>query len=256
MPFDTIGCRVAFSDPIIGDVKYDLVDFDNGHSGVEFPKFTQTYTEYTVVKEKTISLIVGGYFVVYFYFERASRQIVYLVILPTIVFVCLSFGQFFFPSDGGGRVNYCVSMLLIVVAQGIVTSEILPRSKERIWLNWFIISSQFFVIAGTCGSLIFYCLITAKRSAMKRKGSPESSAGLTDECNDSNSLDMDRVFNADGRRSCIDKMLYVMSRVDYLSMFALPLSYILFVIIMFLTVKNWDDNEVVNTAKMRMHLGV
>jgi len=94
------------------------------------------------------------------------------------------------------------------------------------------------VIAGTCESLLLYCLITTKNGTIKRSFSMGRSA--TD-FGDSNLVDA----NGDGRsRPSKGRGLSFIVRMDYFAMFALPLLYALYVIIMVTTVKWWDDGTV------------
>jgi len=167
MPYDTLGCQSGFGSGILPEsVIYNLVDLDDGPRGLRFPSYTQTYSEYTVVKEKTTTSSSGFVFAIELYFQRSSRDYIFLVIIPSILFVYISFEQFFFNSGSGERVTFGTSVLLVLVAQSIVTSDMLPRCKERIWMNDFSFSCQFFVLAGVFEALILYCL-KVKRLPMK-----------------------------------------------------------------------------------------
>jgi len=258
MPFDTVGCQLMFGSTAPERVTYDLLDRGDEPRGLFFPAYNQTYAEYRVVKEKSKSSSYGPGFTISLFFVRSRRHYVLLVILPTILFVILSFGQFFFDSGSGERVTFGVSALLIIVAQSIVTSDMLPLCKETIWLNSLITSCQIFVLAGVFQALILFCATSKRPTRKTRKGHlksiavPAQNDRLPDDDDDD---DHDDDENINQRATDTTSPLMVSKRVRLLStmlwidqhiIYVLPAAFTLYLVIMFAINKSWDDdpNEV------------
>lgn len=251
MPFDTLGCQFLFGGPIVQPIVYNLVDGGIEKArGVQFPAYNQTYSEYMIAKGRTTSSTYGYGFTFELFFNRARRHYTYLIIVPTILFVYISFGQFFYDSASGERVAFSINALLIVVAQSIVTSGLLPLCQEVIWLNYLTVSCQFFVLAGIFEALLLYCLI-------KKKPQKEDSAALVtrnDAIPDVDDPDptkkIQRVQNTIGNTYCYHsvftklryRLLTIMLWVDFAAKFVLPISFTLFLIVMFARLEKWDDD--------------
>jgi len=267
LPYDELGCQFLFGDLTNAKIYYNAVDLGNNHKGVRFADHSQTYSEYSVVHEKTTSTISSRGVEIDFYFKRGLRHYLYLIILPTILFVFLSFGHFFFDPASGERISFVLNVLLVVVAQNIITSELLPLCQESLWLNEFTTYSMFFVLAGVFEALLFYIALgkqpkkiekdlSVDHSARPARNNAESpdhysvtSVEAKSDYDSSSSVDAPKskigiqpaFFGQRGKELRI-KVLKIMIWVDFLAKFVLPISYILFLIIMFATNKNLDDD--------------
>ena len=80
-----------------------------------------------------------------FYFDRSFNFYVGKLIVPSILFTYISFGLFFLDVRLGERLGFGISILLVNVAQDIITNEYIPISQERLWLVIFIQSSTYWI---------------------------------------------------------------------------------------------------------------
>jgi len=261
MPFDSLGCQLLFGGTVTQAIDYNLVDVSDGARGVEFPAYNQTYSEYIIAKDKTTSFSLGEDFSIQLYFNRARRHYVNLVIFPTILFVYLSFGQFFYDPTSGERVSFSLNALLIVVAQNIVTSSLLPLCQERIWLNVLTVVCQFFVLAGVFESLFIYSLVKKKinndttvvhrdvASDERSRSSVESQLVEKNNHNEmfvahSDATSVNRIGNSIRlhSQSLRKRLLVIMLLVDSVAIYLFTVSFSLYIIIMYATMNNWDDD--------------
>mmetsp|Transcript_26161 Transcript_26161/g.39206 ORF Transcript_26161/g.39206 Transcript_26161/m.39206 type:complete len:563 (+) Transcript_26161:121-1809(+) len=177
MPFDDLGCRLYFGDNDVNTVvNYKLVDLGNNLTkGFQYyPAFNQSYTEYSQIREKTRTDYNLEYseneFHLDLYFGRANRHYITFSIFPTIIFTLMSFGQFAIHVKSGERLSFSITIVLITVAQSIVTADILPVCNEMIWLNVFNFVSMLFTLLGILETLLILWFFTvASRKQAKEK---------------------------------------------------------------------------------------
>lgn len=150
-PFDTLGCSFligAWVRPENVAIALGGANQQGWMAGGSLDKVI--YNEYTLVVDRTQS----GYYalpskhIVYFnlYFERSSRYYVLKVLLPTMVFTILAFGVFFLDLRVGERLTYGLTVLLVIIAQDISTSTLLPITDKRLWINMFVVGSFYWVL--------------------------------------------------------------------------------------------------------------
>ena len=90
--------------------------------------------------------VAGRSVVIYdFYFDRSFNFYVAKLLVPSILFTYISFGLFFLDVRLGERLGFGISILLVNVAQDIITNEYIPISQERLWLVVFIQSSTYWI---------------------------------------------------------------------------------------------------------------
>ena len=245
MPYDQLGCEVIFLETLSQKVIYNLVDLgDQSTRGLQFPEYSQTYTEYRIVQEKAVTKNFFTVFSIELYFSRSVRQYTHIVLLPTIFFVYMSFGQFFFDSTSVERISFCATTLLIVVAQNIVSSGYLPMCEERIWLSYLTTSCQYFVLVGIFEALLFYSVhMVYSRKVEKRKGddSSETNIGVLQNNDVTCAPRVKGYFKREGKH-VIESAVSIMKWVDRVAMYFFPLSFSVFLIVMFATNKNWEDD--------------
>jgi len=271
LPYDELGCQFLFGDDANQKVSYNLVDLGNKHKGLLFADYAQTYSEYSILEERSVSISSVTGFAMNFYFTRARRHYIYLIIVPTILFVIISFGQFFFDPASGERISFVLNILLVVVAQTIITSDLLPLSREKLWLNELTTWSMFFVLAGVFEALLYYIAIGKQPKKIEQNLIVEKSASPTQ--NNAESPDYDLVSCVEAKsdydsfsteevpkgkigigptlqpaflgrtgKKLREKFLKIMTLIDYVAKFVIPISFILYLIIMYATKKNWDDD--------------
>ncbi len=147
-PFDTLGCSYLIGAWVREEnVEITLVNNTGWAAGGSLDEVI--YNEYTLVVDR----IQSGYYyglksIVYYnlYFERSSRYYTLKVLLPTIVFTILSFGVFFLDLRVGERLTYGLTVLLVIIAQDISTSSLLPITDKRLWINTFVVGSFYWVL--------------------------------------------------------------------------------------------------------------
>uniref|UniRef100_A0A6S8UK74 Uncharacterized protein n=1 Tax=Chaetoceros debilis TaxID=122233 RepID=A0A6S8UK74_9STRA len=153
MPFDELGCQLHFAVDQ-QRVKLSLIEvqeFEIGDNGFAKGTFEQSYIEHSIIPER----ISTGYYIgdrsknrfhADIFFRRASRHYVMFTIFPNILFVVLSFGQFFLDIGSGERLTFGVTIVLIMVTNGIVVSSLLPLCPEPLWINTINFASMVFTI--------------------------------------------------------------------------------------------------------------
>ena len=150
-PFDTLGCSYLIGAWVQENQVNITLGGDDNTGWIAGQSLDQViYNEYTLAVEQTQS---GFYYglksLVYYnlYFERGSRYYVLKVLLPTIVFTVLSFGVFFLDLRVGERLTYGLTVLLVIIAQDISTSTLLPITDQRLWITTFLVGSFYWVLA-------------------------------------------------------------------------------------------------------------
>mmetsp|Transcript_13088 Transcript_13088/g.17533 ORF Transcript_13088/g.17533 Transcript_13088/m.17533 type:complete len:483 (-) Transcript_13088:415-1863(-) len=157
-PFDKLRCQFFFFStasniPIKYNIPRNLTFLGTGEDASEDE--IRKYQEYAVVPEKSsIELEEGNLIRATFVFKRATRYYNLKIVIPTIFFTILTFGTFLLDQRVGERLGFGVSVLLVIVAQAILTSDILPVTEERLWINVLTQGSQYFSILAVAESLL------------------------------------------------------------------------------------------------------
>mmetsp|Transcript_34234 Transcript_34234/g.50150 ORF Transcript_34234/g.50150 Transcript_34234/m.50150 type:complete len:498 (-) Transcript_34234:167-1660(-) len=157
-PFDKLRCQFLFFStasniPIKYNIPRNLTFLGTGEDASEDE--IRKYQEYAVVPEKSsIELEEGNLIRATFVFKRATRYYNLKIIIPTILFTFLTFGSFLLDQRVGERLGFGVSVLLVIVAQAILTSDILPVTRERLWIDVLTQGSQYFSILAVAESLL------------------------------------------------------------------------------------------------------
>jgi len=148
IPFDELGCQlffVPFTRQGADALRYRLFSPD----ALTFGFFDQRYNEWRPIPE----LFEQGYnsgnpdFIYYnMYFQRSKKHYVSTIVIPTSIMTYLSFLTFLMDVRTGERMGFSVALALVVVAQQIITSEILPVSNQSLWLMFFVQYSFYWVL--------------------------------------------------------------------------------------------------------------
>ena len=142
MPYDNLGCQMHFGGHLLdsGNIRYTLIEKQFNEEvtrGIGAAVYTQRYTEFSLLPDKLSCDYYNGdhstNFHCQFFFRRAANFYVLFIILPNVIFTTMSFGQFYLDFEGGERLSYSVTILLILVAQSFVASSLLPVSQEYLW---------------------------------------------------------------------------------------------------------------------------
>jgi len=192
MPFDEVGCRLYFGEVSDrGALNYIMEPptYYEGVDGFEFYDYKQSYSEFLAIKERTQSNYTVPWskenFQVDLYFSRATSYYTLFTLFPNILFAYMSFGQFALDADAGERLSYGVTILLILVAQSIVTASFLPVCREMLWINTFNLVSMIFTLFGILETIIVF-YITSTIMANNKSG--EKSTKKNDEADEMDSL--------------------------------------------------------------------
>jgi len=169
------------------------------------------YQEFTVVPEKT--KILGeeegyeeGYVRIRFTFARAPRFYTSTIVAPTIIFTFVSFGMFLLDIRVGERLAFGVSLLLVIVANSILTADMLPVCPERVWVQVLTTASYYWVITAVLESIAvayLYFLETEDLEAKKKKAEERDlmSATMEEEKRDQEKKDCDHADRGSFARS-------------------------------------------------------
>eukprot|EP00560_Eucampia_antarctica_P006963 CAMPEP_0197825880 /NCGR_PEP_ID=MMETSP1437-20131217/2918_1 /TAXON_ID=49252 ORGANISM="Eucampia antarctica, Strain CCMP1452" /NCGR_SAMPLE_ID=MMETSP1437 /ASSEMBLY_ACC=CAM_ASM_001096 /LENGTH=462 /DNA_ID=CAMNT_0043426081 /DNA_START=271 /DNA_END=1656 /DNA_ORIENTATION=+ len=155
MPFDTLGCQFGFGGlSEIEHIQYNAIsDYDTG-------KFVRTYAEFTIDEDMTEIFyyspstvteerVLGrrGIVIYNFFFERNNEFYLKKIIIPSILFTYVSFGLFLLDLRLGERLGFGISVLLVNVAQDIITNEFIPICEESLWMVDFVQFSTYWIHA-------------------------------------------------------------------------------------------------------------
>ena len=178
IPFDTLGCQLLF-----GSWTRKGNDFYNftldPEAGFVFGDFSSTYTEYRLDTDKT-SAGDDGAGILFFnlFFLRATNSYINNVIVPTTLLTYLSFGGFLLDVRVGERLSYGVALALVIVAQQIVTSGMLPVSEAHLWVEKYIQWSFYWVIFCIVESIaVGYIFFLEEHIRMERRGPKKNNDG-------------------------------------------------------------------------------
>ena len=178
IPFDTLGCELIFS--TIDDIEViNLIQTGNDEEqkGIRFPLYKQTYREYTLSKERAKTKILSpnpnkmpNTFTLEIYLKNsASMYYVMLIVVPTILFVYMSFGKYFFDPESSDRLSVVINALLIVVANSIITSAFLPVCGENLWLNTLMSGCIYIVVIIVFETLLFSWVLSLHKKKSYKK---------------------------------------------------------------------------------------
>ena len=153
MPFDNLGCQYHFGGKVLersAMIHYNFLTrarsrgllLFNGMGVAE--GYIQSYSEFEILPEKlSCDYYEGshGYnFHCEIFLKRASNHYVMFLMLPNMIFAIMSFAQFLLDFQGGERLSYSVTILLILVAQSLVATSFLPVCREALWwvFQWMV----------------------------------------------------------------------------------------------------------------------
>jgi hypothetical protein len=154
IPFDTLGCQFIFGPWTrlgFGLIQYELSD----GVGFHFGDFTPTYNEFKLIPDliETSNYDDMPFLSYVFYFERATKYYLFNIIIPTTILTYVSFGTFLLDLRVGERLSFGMALALVLVAQQIVTTDLLPVSNESLWIDKFVGWSFYWVIFGLVESV-------------------------------------------------------------------------------------------------------
>ena len=182
IPFDTLGCQFAFKPRTrytSNLITYKIARPEN----VTYGPFNDAYSEFSVIRERgeigTFNDGIGIYYNVYF--QRASSQYAINIVLPTMVLTVLSFFSFLLDVRVGERLGFGLTIALVVVAQQILTSEMLLVSTRPLWMHYFTFISFYFVIVEVVQSVIVGYLYYLREDRREKRGESYSEIGKEDE---------------------------------------------------------------------------
>lgn len=172
IPYDSLGCQFLFGSweriRRTQLLRYTLYG-DNG-TGVSFGDFDPLYNHYRVEEHKsTGGLTLDSSVFVTLYFRRATDQYVVNLVVPTIILTFVSFGVFLLDLAMGERLSYGLALALVVVAQQIVTNDLLPTTSEKLWIDKFIAWSFYWVIFGVVESVVMAYFFTLEEHAEEER---------------------------------------------------------------------------------------
>lgn len=169
-PFDELECEFMFGSSLSSPVHY-ILNQDALFAQSRYAK----YQEYTIIPERTTvsyrTTLIHTQMRIRFVFERASRYYTTTIVAPTILFTFVSFGMFLLDIRVGERLAFGVSLLLVIVANSILTAGMLPICAERLWINVLTKSSYYWVMAALTESIIVAYLFFLETEDMERENS-------------------------------------------------------------------------------------
>jgi len=175
IPFDTLSCTLEFGSLKNRNMNYYFLEAANlpGPPGLTFGGFPSEFQEFSLVidRSETFTKEYPNYHALgyTFYFTRAQNYYVMKIIVPTIMFTCLSFGMFLLDQRVGERLGFGVSILLVMVAQSIVTADMLPIAKPALWIDSFALWSYYWVVIAVFESVVVAYLYYAESEEEERK---------------------------------------------------------------------------------------
>uniref|UniRef100_A0A7S2E6E3 Neurotransmitter-gated ion-channel ligand-binding domain-containing protein n=2 Tax=Ditylum brightwellii TaxID=49249 RepID=A0A7S2E6E3_9STRA len=250
-PYDELACPFYFEN----SQTFTLYNFDFPEEVLRFTELEageRKYQEFTVVPEHTRTNKRDQRLDIVFCFKRSSAFYVNKLIVPTILFTILTFGSFLLDQRVGERLGFGVSTLLVIVAQSILTIDLLPVTKERLWVNVLTQGSQYFAIAVVLQSLLvaylYYTLVepsdvddNSNKSGsptVETSGNDEEHVTLVNGC--AENFDNENE-NMEGRNSFWSKVKNIhwtaesIKMMDRWAFFLFTISYFIFIVVMYTT---------------------
>jgi hypothetical protein len=146
IPFDNLGCQLIFGDLArfgFGHIEYVLKD----GVGFAFSHIKPTYHQFQLQPDMCEAGRTPENHLFYtLYFQRAESYYVFNIVVPTIILTYVSFGSFLLDFRVGERLSFVLALALVIVAQQIVTADLMPVSDEGLWLDKFVGWSFYWVI--------------------------------------------------------------------------------------------------------------
>lgn len=154
IPFDVLGCQLIVGPWVRLDPTQIQYNLWNG-TGLTYGDFHSVYSEYLPVPDMAETGYGYGGSIMFFnlFFKRSQNYYVWNLIVPTIILTYVSMGTFLLDLRVGERLSYGMALALVVVAQQINTSGLIPVSNERLWIDKFIGWSFYWVIVGLLESV-------------------------------------------------------------------------------------------------------
>ena len=267
IPFDHLGCQFIMGPWTrlgSGKVAYRLL---NG-VGFVVGDFKPTYNEFKILPELVNATEEGiGILSYIFYFERATNYYLANIVIPTTILTYVSFGTFLLDLRVGERLSFGMALTLVIVAQQIVSSGLLPVSDAYMWIDKYVGWSFYWVIFGLIESVAmgyFYFIREDCRGQHNQKPG-DSQAPPNAEQHSVNNDDFDTPqdsnlinsqvpeTNNDSQQAPPNKRGWMLTprfvrnweekvalrRIDHICFFVATFSYAIFVIVMFSTVPTW-----------------
>lgn len=227
------------------------------------------------------------------FFKRSRSFYVTKFLIPILLFTYVSFGLFLLDLRLGERIGFGISILLVNVAQDIITNEYIPISQENMWMVTFIQFSTFWIFAALFQSIFiswFYYktgeyihddstssqtkkpLLSMRNNELLPKWNEDevfkSTYETEEELLESEGLSVkgsdyvdfsDHSFREQGKKYGRTHLLHIINpffrmteeqriswinAIDRFCMFLFPISYSIFVLIMFLTNSRITDNVI------------
>ena len=248
----------------MGTIGYPNVNYILADGGLQFPGIhVANYQEFKVIEDRSfVFLSDEGYPTFQFYFDRASRFYTQTIVVPTILFTLLSFGTFLLDVRVGERLAFGVTILLVIVAQAIVTTGNLPICPERLWVTTLTTSSQYFVVASIMESLLVAYLFFVEKKELNESNEQAAAAGTASDAaahDDDSSTSKDEQAHpstsivpvcskgpiASMMRHFLDDELpqfwrrKVIRQMDFVCVIFFPISYIIFFSVMLASRGDW-----------------
>ena len=201
--------------------------------------------------------------------------------LPTTILTYVSFGTFLLDLRVGERLSFGMALTLVIVAQQIVTSGLLPVSNAYLWIDKYVSWSFYWVIFGLVESVaIGYLFFIREDLTIQHRPQPEDSQVPanpeqqvvdnddpdTPQASDPAASHVSDISNvgqspvstlkqrlnppAFSKRIWMPKFLCIskwaqkwpLRSIDHTCFFLATFTYTIFVIVMFLTVPRWGSN--------------
>ena len=182
MPFDVMACALELggwaNSGVIVDYFIGKVTFGGAATAAE------SFQEYSFVQEKTLQSRTTYYYPngevnepwpvlkFTFFLGRARKSYINKILVPNILFAYISFGAMFFDVQCGERLSFGITILLAMVAVDLIAAELLPISKEWLWIEAMNFVSIFFAFAAMVQScmivFLYYRDVEAEDDNLKK----------------------------------------------------------------------------------------
>ncbi|KAI2491041.1 acetylcholine-gated cation-selective channel [Fragilaria crotonensis] len=284
IPFDHLGCQFIMGPWTRFALEKNSINYELADGvGFTFGDFTPTYNEFKLLPElvNTSKSEVGMLSYV-FYFERATSYYLANIVVPTTLLTYVSFGTYLLDLRVGERLSFGMALTLVIVAQQIVTSGLLPVSNAYLWIDKYVSWSFYWVIFGLVESVVIGYLFFIREDLTEQSvAQPEDSQApaanpeqhLVDNDDpdtpqesdpvalhepDSSNIGQSPVSTLKQRLrpatfsrrawmptlGCISNWAQnvPLRRIDHICFFLATITYTIFVIVMFSTVPTWGAN--------------
>lgn len=241
IPYDDLGCQLIFGSTgrlgLPGFINYVL---DESTGGLQFGNFTPTYTEYALRPQQSTAEKNSTAIYYTFVFERAKQYYVFHIVIPTIILTFVSFGTFLLDLRLGERLSYGMSLALVIVAQSITTSDLLPVTGDRLWIDKFVGWSFYWVIFGLVES-VFVSYLSFMRTDREPNSGKEEEEVVVFDSGEPKGTGVAPETSEHPRAINGKSFLYSSSLrgIDKFCFFLCSSTYLVFLIAMFVSVPAW-----------------